>query len=143
MSLKGQCLCGAVTIRVAVHDRDVSACHCRICLAWTGVPFLAFDAPPEAVEVTGNVTVYPSSSFAERAFCPVCGSHLWLRNISPEGEPYEFLPGLFPAADGFRLVREVYADRAPRWARFAGDHARVLAAEYEQSHPFVVEGDMT
>ena len=139
--IEGQCLCGSVTIRVAAHERSVSACHCRMCLRWSGTPFMGFDADPEAVTVTGDAATYASSSFAERAFCPNCGSHLWFRDTQPEGAPFEFPPGLFPAADRFDLVREVYADRAPRWATFAGTHQRVSAAAYEQDNPFVSEGD--
>jgi hypothetical protein len=140
--IEGSCLCGAVTIRLAAHDPAVTACHCRMCLRWTGGPFAGFDAPVEAVSVSGDVTTYASSAFAERAFCPRCGSHLWFRDTVPAGRPYEFPPGLFPAADGFPLTREVYADRAPRWARFAGAHDRVGAAEYETDNPFVREGDV-
>lgn len=139
--IEGQCLCGAVTIRVTHHESEVSACHCRRCLRWTGGPFVGFEARPEAVTVTGDVAVYQSTAFSERAFCPQCGSHLWLRDTTPDGQPYEFLPGLFPEADVFPLVREVYADQAPRWARFAGTHPRVTATQYEATNKFVSEGD--
>lgn len=140
-SITGRCLCGSVTIRVDAHDPTVSACHCRMCLRWSGVPFAGFEAPAEALTVTGEVATYASSFFAERAFCPTCGSHLWFRDTNPAGQPFELPPGLFPAADHFPLVREVYADQAPHWAVFAGTHDRVSASHYEKTHPFVSEGD--
>lgn len=129
--LRGHCLCGSVRVEISACTAEVSACHCRMCLAWGGAPFACFEAAPEAVAIEGDLTVYPSSSFAERAFCPRCGSHVWLRDTSPDDAPFEFPPGLFPAADGFPLVREIYADRAPLWARFEGSHHRVTAADYE------------
>ena len=80
-AITGHCLCGAVTITVAgEHDPRVGACHCRMCQRWTGGLFLCFTAHACAVSVTGEVTRYRSSSFAERAFCPRCGSHLWFND---------------------------------------------------------------
>ncbi len=70
MSLTGQCLCGAVTIRVAGgHDPRPGACHCRMCQRWSGGLFLCFNADADGVKVEGPVTRYASSDFAERAFC--------------------------------------------------------------------------
>ena len=105
-AISGHCLCGAVTITVAgEHDPRVGACHCRMCKRWTGGLFLCFTADVSAVSVTGEVTRYRSSSFAERAFCPRCGSHLWFNDVDADGEPrsYELMPGLFEAARGWPL----------------------------------------
>ena len=44
-----------------------------------------------------GVARFRSSGFAERAFCPVCGSHLWMRNTGADAEAYELMPGLFDA----------------------------------------------
>ena len=69
--ITGHCLCGAVTITVAgEHDPHVGACHCRMCQRWSGGLFLSFTADAAAITVTGEVTRYRSSAFAERAFCP-------------------------------------------------------------------------
>ena len=131
--LKGHCLCGAVTITATAHEHSASACHCSMCRRWTGGPQWGFDAPDEAVTVIGEVRTYRSTSFSERAFCPVCGSHLWLRD---DGGPYEFVPGIFDGARDMPLVREVYADRAFACAQLSGEHERVTKAEYEADHPF-------
>ena len=85
--LTGHCLCGAVTVTVrGTHDPRVGACHCRMCQRWSGGLFLCFTAALEAVTVTGEVRRYRSSSFAERAFCPACGSHLWFNDVDEGGE---------------------------------------------------------
>lgn len=137
--LEGHCLCGAVTIRVAgAHDPRPGACHCRMCQRWSGGLFLCFNADAAGVTVTGPVTRYASSDFAERAFCAVCGSHLWMRDT--KGDSYDLMPGLFDAVLSAPLRSEVYSDRAMASIRLAGDHRRATQAEYEQKHPFV-QGD--
>ncbi|MDJ0630425.1 MAG: GFA family protein [Rhodobacter sp.] len=132
--MHGHCLCGAVRIDVAEFRHDVSACHCDLCRRWTGAAMWGFEAPADAVTVTGEVASYRSSPFATRGFCPVCGTHLWIRD---DGGPYDLVPGIFEEARDLPLVREVYADRAFACAPLAGGHTRVTKDTYERSHPFV------
>ncbi len=136
--ITGHCLCGAVSITVAgAHDPRPGACHCRMCQRWSGGLFLCFNADAAGVTVTGPVARYASSDFAERAFCSVCGSHLWMRDTGPEANTYDLMPGLFDATAGAPLRSEVYSDRAMASVRLAGDHPRATGAEYEQKHRFV------
>jgi len=142
--LTGHCLCGAVTITVAgAHDPRVGACHCRMCQRWSGGLFLCFSADASAVTVSGEVTRYRSSAFAERAFCPRCGSHLWFNDVETGAKPrqYELMPGLFDAARRWPLRSEIYVDRAMASVALAGDHRRKTRVEYEAENRFV-EGDM-
>ena len=133
--IEGRCLCGAVTIRVdGAHDVEAAACHCEMCRRWTGGVFATINAAPGAVSVSGEVRAFRSSDVAERAFCPTCGSHLWFRNLG-RAEEYELMPGLFPAAAGYPLAREIFADEAPRWARLAGEHDRETRAEWIARNP--------
>jgi hypothetical protein len=137
--LTGHCLCGAVTIRVAgPHDPRPGACHCRMCQRWSGGLFLCFEAEAEGVSVEGPVARYASSSFAERAFCSVCGSHLWMRDGV---DAYELMPGLFDESRDWPLRSEIYTDRALAAARLSGDHRRATRVEYEQKNPHVA-GDV-
>lgn len=139
---EGQCLCGAVKIRVAgPHDPRPGACHCRTCQRWSGGLFLCFNADAAGVTVAGPVTRYASSDFAERAFCSVCGSHLWMRNTNVEGMSYEFMPGLFDAVLDAPLRSEVYSDRAMASVRLQGDHRRATQAEYEAKNLHVIGGE--
>jgi hypothetical protein len=138
-AIEGQCLCGAVTVRIAgPHDPRPGACHCRMCQRWSGGLFLCFNADGAGVTVTGPVTRYASSSFAERAFCGVCGSHLWMRDTA--GTSYDLMPGLFDALRDQPLRSEVYADQAMASVRLEGQHKRATKAEYERKNPFV-QGD--
>jgi hypothetical protein len=137
-AMTGHCLCGAVTITVAgPHDPRPGACHCRMCQRWSGGLFLCFNADAAGVTVTGPVTRYASSGFAERAFCTVCGSHLWMRNTDPLSPTYELMPGLFDEERTAPLRSEVYADQAMASVQLKGDHRRATRAEYEQKNPFV------
>ena len=140
-AVEGRCLCGAVTVRVAhAPDARPGACHCRLCQRWSGGLFLCLAAPAEAVTVAGEVARYASSPFAERAWCPRCGTHLWMRNTSGPDEGYDLMPGLFDAARDWPLQSEIYVDRAFASVRLSGDHRRRTRTEWEADHPFV-EGD--
>jgi hypothetical protein len=138
MSAAGTCLCGAVSVSVSGElPATASACHCRMCQIWSGAAFWGIVVPKDTVQVEGPVKLYNSSSFAERAFCADCGTHLWFRDF---GADYEFVPGLFAVAHDITLDREVYADRAMACVDLAGSHTRISRAEYESNNLFV-EGD--
>lgn len=142
--LTGHCLCGDVRITLAgPHEDRIGACHCRMCQRWSGGLFLCFRAEASAVSVSGEVARYRSSSFAERVFCPRCGSHLWFCDVEEGGQPthYELIPGLFDAARPWPLRSEIYVDRAMACVPLAGEHPRRTRAEYEASHP-ALPGDM-
>lgn len=88
--------------------------------------------------MSGPVSRYASSDFAERAFCSVCGSHLWMRDTGDTA--YELMPGLFDVAVTWPLRSEIYTDRAMASINLSGDHRRATRAEYEEKNHFV-EGD--
>lgn len=137
--LAGHCLCGTVTVTVTgAHDPRPGACHCRMCQRWSGGVFMCFEAQADAVTITGDVARFASSDFAERAFCPRCGSHLWMRDTDQADRAYELMPGLFDAARGWNVRSEIYVDGA--LATLNGNHPRATGAEYETKNRFV-EGD--
>jgi hypothetical protein len=139
--MRGRCLCGAVALKVREAAPVLSVCHCEMCRRWAGQAMMVFEAPAGAVTATGPIRRYPSSGFAERAFCEVCGSSLWVRDTG-DGESaatIELMPGPFGAAADFPIDREIYADRAWTSHGYAGDHRRITRAAYEAEHPFVPE----
>ncbi|MFW5655845.1 MAG: GFA family protein [Roseicyclus sp.] len=140
--LDGRCLCGSVTIRVdGDHVAAVGVCHCTLCQRSSGLLWGAFEASAEAVTVTGEVTRHASTSFSERAFCPRCGSNLWLRDIGDDAAPYELMPALFPEAADFPLVSEIYIDRRPAYVPLTGDHRTATRAQWEAKNRHV-KGDL-
>lgn len=135
--IEGHCLCGAVKVRVDQADHRVGACHCRLCQRWSGGLFLSFRVGE--LEIVGSVTRFQSSPFAERAFCPTCGSHIFVRDTA-EGSPFDLMPGLFDEATTWPMRSEIYTDRALASVKLAGDHRRVTRAEYEAKN-LHIEGD--
>lgn len=132
--IEGRCLCGAVRIAAEPTDERLWACHCGLCVGWTGATQFGFDVAPERVTVEGEVAEYRSTPFSTRAWCPACGTALWLRD---DGKEYELSAGLFPATREWPLRAETYVDRAWAAMRLSGDHRRVRRAEYEAERPHV------
>ena len=79
--LKGQCMCGAVTIAATRADPIVRACHCDMCRRWTSSMYMSVPTTPGSISVSGPVKKYSSSDWAERAFCDTCGSALWYATV--------------------------------------------------------------
>lgn len=78
-SRHGQCLCGAIHMKVHGPIRQVVWCHCGQCLHWHG-HFPGYTAAKwESIELSGDaaLTWYQSSDKARRGFCSVCGSSLF------------------------------------------------------------------
>jgi hypothetical protein len=78
---QGGCLCGATRYRASVAPVRGVMCHCEMCRKHSGAPALAFvHFPVESFEWVGTQpSFYRSSEFAERSFCPNCGSTLGMR----------------------------------------------------------------
>lgn len=85
MPVTGGCLCGEVRYRITGPAIDTMICHCRMCQRFSGAPFTVGSIyPTEAVAFTrGAPRYFRSSPFAERGFCPTCGSSLLFRPLSP------------------------------------------------------------
>jgi len=94
-------------------------------------------AAADAVAVNGPVQRFQSTSFAERAFCGTCGTHLWMRNTDDQAAEYDLMPGLFDAARDWPLRSEIYTDKAMASIRLQGDHPRKTEAEFEASNPHI------
>lgn len=114
--MNGHCLCGAVSFE-SPEAREIGACHCGSCRRWGGGPLLAVHCGPD-VEFKGadQIVVYASSPWAERAFCKLCGTHLYYRLLAT-GE--YFVPaGTFTSTD-FELASQIYIDNKPEYYSFA------------------------
>ncbi|MFK7878626.1 GFA family protein [Roseobacter sp.] len=123
MSKSGSCLCGAVTYTLADDPKEFGACHCNMCRKWSGGIFLGLEAPAETVKVDGgeHLTTYPSSPWAERAFCKICGSSVYYRVTAPgphEGT-YHFGVGTLNDVGDVPLTGELFIDEKPGGYSFA------------------------
>ncbi len=75
-ALEGVCLCGAIRYRSTASPVRGVICHCSMCRKHSGAPILAFvHFPLDAFSwLKEEPSRYQSSQFAERGFCPTCGS---------------------------------------------------------------------
>jgi hypothetical protein len=72
---RGGCACGAVRFVVTARPRRVSLCHCMTCRRVHGSAFGSYAMfARSAVQFSGPVKAWQSSSEASRYFCSVCGS---------------------------------------------------------------------
>ncbi|CAM5183696.1 hypothetical protein CDEN61S_01303 [Castellaniella denitrificans] len=107
--MKGKCLCGS--IEVTAPDREqIGLCHCAMCRRWSGGPMFAVHCGAGVEFSGGKAQAYRSSDWAERGFCPTCGTHLFYRLLS--GNEYILPAGLFQDR-AFQLVDEIFIDEKP------------------------------
>lgn len=130
----GRCGCGAVTVRAEGFAPKLWVCHCEICRRWQGFAGMGLDVPAAGFAAEGPIRLWQSSAVAERAFCGDCGGPVWMRDHA-EGAPFEAMAGLFDDAAGAVLDHENFVDRRPEGVRFAGDHRRGDAADYDAPLP--------
>ncbi|WP_223807907.1 GFA family protein [Marinobacter sp. R17] len=125
--MKGQCLCGAVSITAPRRDR-VEVCHCGMCRRWGGGPLLAVHCGQD-VQITGldSVTVYTSSDWAERGFCNRCGTHLFYK-FKGSGQ-YAMTAGFFETGTDFAMGNQIFIDSKPGYYDFANQTPMLTEAE--------------
>ena len=127
-SLKGHCLCGAVTVEATPKRHQVEACHCDMCRRWGGIAFTGIQCGSD-VTFTGeeHITRYKSSDWAERGFCSQCGTNLFYRFVP--ANTYSLLAGLFDDLGDIGLAEQIFIDEKPAWYDFAQDTVKKTGAE--------------
>ncbi len=128
MSMTGGCLCGAVRFAAEDVQTDVHSCHCGQCRRWGGSSAMAVEVGSVAFTGETQIRRYQSSDWAERGFCPLCGSSLFYHLKGTER--YILWLGAFDDQAPFRLAGEIYMDEKPPAYDFAGDHERLTGAEF-------------
>ena len=115
--MKASCLCGAVEVTAPDHN-EVSVCHCSLCRRWGGGPMFAVHCG-HGVSFAGSAKprTFRSSEWAERGFCPNCGTHLFY-HLLPSDE-YILSAGLFQDQTGFRFASQIFIDEKPAYYDFA------------------------
>ena len=95
-AISGGCQCGAVRFAVRAGPGKASVCHCRMCQRATGNDFAPLiEVPSDRATLTGRVTLFASSSLAERGFCATCGTPLFYRGTARD--TVEFMLGAVDA----------------------------------------------
>ncbi len=120
-------MCGAIEISAPPVD-EISVCHCSMCRRWGGGPFFTVHVGPGvALGVQGQPAVYRSSDWAERAFCPACGTHLYYRLVS--SDEYALPAGIFPEVDRLELTSQIFIDEKPGYYELANHTENLTGAE--------------
>lgn len=126
-SLIGRCLCEQVSITLERATKSVDICHCAMCRKWGGSFFGGVKGERFSVEGEGNVAIYHSSDWAERAFCRTCGSNLWYHFLP--ADHFSFLAGLFELPEGFVIDQQIFYDEKPDWFDIAQDSPKKTGAQ--------------
>ena len=113
---EGGCLCGAVRFRANVPPVRGVLCHCSMCRKHSGAPALAFvHFPVASFRWLGREPArYRSSKFAERGFCPDCGSTLSMHESVLEDRVQVTL-GSLDAPGRARLDDQVWVSSRIEW----------------------------
>jgi hypothetical protein len=125
--MDGQCLCSAITVQTPAKTH-IDACHCGMCRRWGGGPALGI-ACGSNVQIKGldKLKVYPSSEWAERAFCSECGTHIFYRLL--QTNEYFIPAGLFQEETEFEFTEQIFIDRKPNYYEFANQTLNMTEAE--------------
>lgn len=116
----GGCACGAVRYNIAGEPIFMNVCHCRDCQQRSGTGHGSYLTFPDRsqVKVEGHAAswdiVADSGSVKTHAFCPRCGSPVYLT--------FAAMPGLFTVhaaslddPERFQPQAVTYAIRRPSW----------------------------
>lgn len=113
---EGGCLCGAIRYRAEGRPLRVNYCHCGQCRRHAGAPVAAFATfASEAVRFTkGTPRLFRSSSFAQRGFCPDCGTPLtWQADAEPQS--IDLGIGTFDDASALLPQEHLWVESAVPW----------------------------
>ena len=122
---EGGCLCGALRYRATVPPLRGVMCHCSMCRKQSGAPVLAFvHFPIEAFAwVKGKPKRYRSSKFAERGFCPTCGSTISMHE-DVLSDRVQVSVGSLDDPDRVRIDDHVWIEDQVAWFRVSDDLPR-------------------
>jgi len=118
--MTGGCLCGAVRYESTGEPGFALLCHCRDCQRQSGSAFAAgWRVPAAGFRVTqGEPKLYvraaDSGNEITRAFCPECGTMLFLR-VSARPDLVAIRVGTLDDPSGFRPEADIFVKSAQPW----------------------------
>jgi len=125
-SATGRCLCKSVSFKTSTASHEIGVCHCNMCRTWSGGPYVGIDCGTD-VAFKGEVSTFKSSEWAERAFCPSCGTHLYYK-FKANGQI--IMPvGLFSDSEKLVMDHQIFIDEKPAYYDFANQTKNMTGAE--------------
>jgi len=123
-----KCLCGSVKIAAAKVNPKFTVCHCDACRTWGSGPFFAVQCGTEVTfEGTEHISEYESSAWASRAFCSLCGTHLYYR--FKKTQSYNMPVGLFADMQNLVMDMQYFSDKRPDYYCFSNNSQEMTEAE--------------
>ncbi len=120
MTIRGSCLCGAVSYEISGSFGAAGHCHCSMCRKSHGAAFAtwAFVDPDQFRWSSGVefVTGYHSSPDRERRFCRKCGSPLVATH---GGKVTEVVLGSVDGEPGVRPSEHIFVGSKATWYEIA------------------------
>ena len=118
---EGGCHCGEVRFRATGPLREILMCHCSDCLKITGTSWgaSAVHADDFSWLGDGRPRWYGSSEWAERGFCPTCGSQMFYRRR--DLPLISIAPGAFDSSEMLSVSGQIYAESHPSWGPVGAD----------------------
>jgi len=126
-SIAGRCLCGGVQFVAQHTSASVGACHCGLCRRWGGGPLLALDGEGPEFQGSEHIAVFATSPRAERGFCAICGTHLFIR--IPRTGRYIFPAGLFELGAA-HFDHQIFIDEKPSYYGFANQTRELTGVQF-------------
>ncbi len=118
MKHSGSCLCKSVKFSFFSEYKHFDACHCSICRKWGGGPVFTVNAQGDSVfEGEEFITLFESSTWAERGFCSKCGTHLFYR--LKDKSFCNFNLGIIDGHEEYEFTVQIYTDAKPHNYDFA------------------------
>ena len=116
--ITGGCLCGKVRYRLSEPLARVHYCHCRLCQRAFASAFGIYGAVAQAALTftRGAPKAYRAAAFAERGFCPDCGSQLTFRYL--DSDRIGLAVGSLDAPEAARPERHWGIESRLSWLRF-------------------------
>ena len=124
----GRCLCGNVTYE---FDADAMIwqghCHCETCRRAASAPMVSwFGVQKDGWRWTGAAPKhYKSSAWADRWFCPTCGSQMGYRSDKLPDEVHG-LAATLDAPETFRPGAHFFHSKRLNWLHIQDDLPRYL-----------------
>jgi hypothetical protein len=118
--LTGGCLCGAIRYEATGEPVFSLLCHCRDCQRHSGSAYnAAMRVPAAGFRVTRGapklyVKTADSGNRVTRAFCPECGSPLFLR-VSARPDLVGIRVGTLDDPSSFRPEADIFVTSAQPW----------------------------
>lgn len=123
MHVTGKCFCGDVQYEAEVNETTVGVCHCTSCQVNSGSAYrvTVYGDGDSFTLISGELSTFEhvadSGATRSRAFCPKCGTHIYVRSIGGGGVPmWGFRVGTIDQRDTLVPKAQLWCRSAQQWA---------------------------